>query len=59
MGDTILDPFAGTGTTLKAARLLGRNSIGYEINPDYESFIRAKIGADEDWGDNAIIKFVS
>lgn len=59
VGDTVLDPFAGTGTTLKAARLLGRNSIGYEINPDYESLIRAKIGADEDWGDNAIIKFVS
>ncbi len=45
VGDTILDPFAGTGTTLKVARELGRNSIGYEINPEYEPLIREKIGA--------------
>lgn len=44
-GDTVLDPFAGSGTTLKVARELGRNSIGYEINPDYEDIIRKKIGA--------------
>ena len=44
VGDTILDPFAGSGTTLKVARELGRNSIGYEINPEYESVIREKIG---------------
>lgn len=34
-GDTILDPFAGTFTTSKVARDLGRNSISIEINPDY------------------------
>jgi site-specific DNA-methyltransferase (adenine-specific) len=45
VGDTVLDPFAGSGTTLKVARELGRNSIGYEINPEYESLIREKIGA--------------
>ncbi|WP_353684084.1 DNA methyltransferase [Thermodesulfovibrio sp. 3907-1M] len=28
----MLDPFAGSGTTMKMARLLGRNSIGIEIN---------------------------
>jgi len=44
-GDTVLDPFAGSGTTLKVARELGRNSIGYEINPEYELVIRKKIGA--------------
>ena len=44
VGDTVLDPFAGSGTTLKVARELGRNSIGYEINPEYESLIREKIG---------------
>lgn len=31
-GDTILDPFAGTGTTMKAALMLGRNSFSYEID---------------------------
>ncbi|MFX1559767.1 MAG: DNA-methyltransferase [Promethearchaeota archaeon] len=46
VGDTVLDPFAGSGTTLKVARELGRNSIGYEINPEYEILIRDKIGAD-------------
>jgi DNA modification methylase len=44
VGDTVLDPFAGSGTTLKVARELGRNSIGYEINPKYEPVIREKIG---------------
>jgi len=31
-GDTVLDPFLGTGTTTKAAILFGRNSVGYEID---------------------------
>jgi DNA modification methylase len=30
-GDTVLDPFLGSGTTTKVARSMGRNSIGYEI----------------------------
>ncbi len=34
-GDTVLDPFAGTGTTLVAAMKCGRNSIGVEIEPQY------------------------
>lgn len=32
-GETVLDPFCGTGTTLVAAREMGRNSIGIEVNP--------------------------
>lgn len=35
VGDTVLDPFMGTGTTNLAARIWGRNSIGVEIDPQY------------------------
>ncbi len=42
-GDTVLDPFIGTGTTAEAAIELGRNVIGYEINKEYEILIRNKI----------------
>ena len=42
-GDTVLDPFMGSGTTAEAALELGRNTIGYEINPDYKKLIDAKI----------------
>jgi len=34
-GDTVLDPFCGSGTTMLAALQWGRNSIGIEIDPDY------------------------
>ncbi|MFW9890280.1 MAG: DNA-methyltransferase, partial [Candidatus Thorarchaeota archaeon] len=58
VGDTVLDPFAGTGTTMAVARKLGRNSIGYEINPDYEPLIRRKLGIGADWSDNAVFEVV-
>jgi modification methylase len=35
VGDTVLDPFVGTGTTMVAAMKCGRNSIGVEIEPKY------------------------
>ncbi len=35
VGDTVLDPFMGTGTTNTAAGLWGRNSVGVEIEPQY------------------------
>lgn len=34
-GDTVLDPFCGTGTTLLAAMKAGRNSVGVEVDPEY------------------------
>lgn len=43
-GDTVLDPFLGSGTTAKAALELGRNSIGYEINKNFLETIKIKIG---------------
>ncbi len=42
-GDTVLDPFAGTGTTLLAAQELGRKSIGLELNPEYIKLIYRKL----------------
>lgn len=44
VGETVLDPFAGSGTTLLAAKNLERNSIGYEINPEFISYINNKLG---------------
>ncbi|EAH5217708.1 site-specific DNA-methyltransferase [Campylobacter upsaliensis] len=44
IGDIVLDPFAGSGTTLKIAKELGRNFIGYEIYPHYKSVIEEKLG---------------
>lgn len=34
-GETVLDPFAGTGTSLIAAALLKRNAVGFEVNPEW------------------------
>jgi site-specific DNA-methyltransferase (adenine-specific) len=45
--ETVLDPFMGSGTTALAARKLGRNSVGYEINPEYIPIIEEKVGADD------------
>lgn len=46
VGDTVLDPFLGSGTTARAARHLRRNSIGYELNRDFLPIIRKKLGVD-------------
>lgn len=44
VGETILDPFLGSGTTVKAALDLERRAIGYEIQPAFEPIIRQKLG---------------
>jgi modification methylase len=43
-GDTVLDPFLGTGTTTAAAMAAGRGSIGFEIDPGLAPEIEAQIG---------------
>ena len=43
-GETVLDPFAGSGTTMKVARELGRNSISIEINEKLLPIIKEKSG---------------
>jgi site-specific DNA-methyltransferase (adenine-specific) len=42
-GDTVLDPFCGTGTTMVAAARAGRNSIGYEIDPVYAKMAKDRL----------------
>jgi DNA modification methylase len=44
-GDTVLDPFLGTGTTTLAAAQCGRNSIGFEIDPEYIEFALKRISS--------------
>ena len=44
VGETVLDPFLGSGTTMKVSRLLNRSCIGYEIDLELLPIIRAKVG---------------
>lgn len=44
VGDTVLDPFLGSGTTSLTAKNLNRNSVGYEINSEFIPNIKEKIG---------------
>lgn len=44
VGETVLDPYLGSGTTTKVAKELKRNSVGYEINKDYLPVIKQKVG---------------
>ena len=43
LGDTVCDPFMGSGTTALAAQNLGRHSVGYELNKDFRSFYKEKV----------------
>jgi DNA modification methylase len=44
-GALVLDPFAGSGTTLLAARQCGRSAVGIELDPRYASLARRRLGA--------------
>jgi DNA modification methylase len=41
-GDIVLDPFTGSGTTWEVARSLGRQFIGFELNPEYAEMARQR-----------------
>lgn len=59
VGETVLDPFAGSGTTSLAAKHLGRNSIGYEINKEFAPIIKEKLCSEQlSLCDDAKISFV-
>ena len=47
VGETILDPFAGSGTTSLASKNLNRSSIGFEINPEFIPVIKEKLSANQ------------
>src|SRR5712664_353295 len=47
-GETVLDPFLGSGTTMKVARDLGRNSWGYEIDASLKKIIERKMADEHD-----------
>src|SRR5712664_236008 len=47
-GETVLDPFLGSGTTMKVARELGRNSWGYEIDDRLQRIIKQKMAGKHD-----------
>lgn len=46
-GETVLDPFLGSGTTSLAAKNLERNSIGYEINPEFVEIAKSKLNINQ------------
>lgn len=60
VGDNILDPFLGSGTTTLAAKNLARNSVGYEINSEFIPIIKDKLSLNKkDIFDENTYNFVS
>ncbi len=59
VGDTVLDPFLGSGTTSLSARNLDRNSVGYEINSEFIPIIKEKLSLNKkDIFDESTYNFV-
>ena len=44
-GETVLDPFGGSGTTLTVAKKQGRRFLGFELSPEYAAQIETRLGA--------------
>jgi len=42
-GDVVLDPFAGSGTTLRVCQQLNRQCIGFELNPEYVELVKTRL----------------
>jgi len=58
VGETILDPFAGSGTTSLAAKNLDRNSVGFEINPEFIPIIKEKLNVNQGEINGATYEFI-
>lgn len=56
VGDTVLDPFLGSGTTSVAALRCGRNSIGYEVDPTYLTHAQRRVEAETDFFTSALVQ---
>ena len=54
-GETVLDPFGGSGTTMEAAIQTGRSSVLYEINPEYGELIKTQTR----WGDHRFLEHIN
>lgn len=50
-GESVLDPFAGSGTTAAAAKRLGRNALGFEVDPNYARKAQERLEATSYQGD--------
>jgi len=46
LGELVLDPFAGTGTTLVAAKRLGRRYLGIDLSEDYAAIAERRLNAE-------------
>jgi site-specific DNA-methyltransferase (adenine-specific) len=57
--ETVLDPFAGSGTTSLAAKNLDRNSVGFEINPEFVPFIKEKLDVNQKDIDGTTYEFLT
>lgn len=55
MGETVLDPFLGSGTTSLAALNLDRNSIGYELNENFRAVISEKLAINNNNDNNDLV----
>ncbi|MFC6724694.1 DNA-methyltransferase [Halobium palmae] len=55
-GDTVLDPFWGTGTTSLAAMVAGRNSVGYEIQEEFTEVFDAQVAEIEEIARDTVSK---